>query len=86
MCSCGKEVSVIPGSLASGHTQSCGHKGYISRPVLKIEQFLEENKINYKREFSYDNLKSKKGVKLRFDFAIFSEEKEVKLLIEYNGL
>jgi len=48
----------------------------------RIEQFLISKNIRYKRQYSFGDLKYKKN--LKFDFAIFSEEK-LDFLIEFNG-
>jgi hypothetical protein len=49
-----------------------------------IQKLLEENNICFKREYSFNDLLSPKGKKLRFDFAIF-ENDELQLLIEFDG-
>jgi hypothetical protein len=49
---------------------------------VNIENFLSDNKVIYKTEFVFDNLKYK--YPLRFDFAIL-ENNDVRYLIEYNG-
>jgi len=48
----------------------------------KIEQFLILKKLKYKKQYMFEDLKYKKN--LKFDFAIFSEEK-LNFLIEFNG-
>jgi len=51
---------------------------------IKIEKLLEENKIIFKKQYSFDDLVFKK--KLKFDFAIFDKFDNLKTLIEYNGI
>ena len=54
-----------------------------SNGELKIESFLKKNSINYISQFSFSDLKDKK--ELKFDFAIFGINNDLKYLIEYNG-
>ena len=54
-----------------------------SKGELKISEWLYKNNINYKEEYTFDDLKDIK--KLRFDFAIFNDNGEVKMLIEFDG-
>lgn len=81
LCDCGKVVNVKTINLRSGDAQSCGCTR--SHGETKIEQFLNNNFIKYKREYSFNDLKDKR--KLRFDFAIFDKSNELKFLIEYQG-
>lgn len=82
-CDCGAISLVMPGHLKNGHTQSCGCIS--SRGEEKIAELLNINKIQFQKEYSFQDLISEKGKCLRFDFAIFQNEK-IKYLIEYNGL
>jgi hypothetical protein len=61
-------VSVFSSNLTRLHTTSCGCS---SRSIGEenIEKLLKENNITYAREYSFEDLVSKK--RLRFDFAIF---------------
>lgn len=78
---CGGTKEVPIGYLTSGSTTSCGC--LVSKGEQKIKQVLDENKINYKREFSFDELYD--ILPLRFDFAIFDVNNNLISLIEYNG-
>ena len=53
----------------------------------KIAMLLEQGDIYYIPEYSFPDLKSDKGVLLRFDFAIFEspEDSKPKFLVEYQG-
>ena len=53
----------------------------------KIAMLLEQGDIYYEQEYSFPDLKSDRGVHLRFDFAIFESPDAVrpKFLIEYQG-
>lgn len=62
----------------------------MSNGERKIAALLDSGDILYKQEFSFENLKSDRGVPLRFDFAIFEdipsyEANKVKALIEFQG-
>lgn len=48
-----------------------------------VAQWLKENGFEYIQEYTFDDCVHKN--KLRFDFAVVDDQKEVKLLIEYNG-
>lgn len=56
-----------------------------SRGERKIIKFLQDNNINYKKEFSFEDCRSLKNFPLRFDFAIF-QNKKLLFLIEFNGV
>lgn len=80
-CECGNAVIVSGQHLRSGHTTSCGCS--LSKGELKIIEILKNQKISFKTQFSFDNLKGD-NKKLRFDFAII-KDKELICLIEYQG-
>lgn len=80
---CGSETDVIHSYLTSGDVKSCGCIKN-SYGELKIKQILEENNIDFIKEYSFDDCRSSQGVKLRFDFAIF-KNKELYCLIEFQG-
>lgn len=80
---CGGEIDVIHSYLTSGDVKSCGciKRSYGEE---KIAQILKENNVNFKSEYVFDDLKSKQGIHLRFDFAIFKES-QLYCLIEFQG-
>ena len=82
LCECGQETIVQNYRLKSGHTQSCGCLR--SKGELEIAMLLSKNKYSYAREYSFPDLNSSKNYPLRFDFAIFDNEKLVRL-IEFDG-
>lgn len=53
----------------------------------KIKMLLESGDIDFIQEFSFPDLKSDRGVALRFDFAVFHDPEceDIAFLIEYNG-
>lgn len=66
-----------------------GNGGIIGQNISKeaniIAGLLRKNKINFSVEKTFDDLKSHKGKLLRFDFAIYDEENNLKCLIEYDS-
>ena len=54
-----------------------------SKGETKIEQWLINNNIKYKTQYTFDDCKHTR--KLRFDFAILNKNDEVKMLIEFDG-
>ena len=56
-----------------------------SRGEIKIEEILKESGLDFKMEYIFPELKSPNGRPLRFDFAIFNDNGEVKMLIEFDG-
>lgn len=81
-CECGQESIVQNHHLKNGHTQSCGCLK--SKGELEIATLLSKHKYSYAREYSFPDLNSSKNYPLRFDFAIFEDEKLVRL-IEFDG-
>jgi len=84
-CDCGNLHTVKAGDLGK-NTKSCGcllkTKSYNS---LKIEKYLMEHNIIFKKEYTFSELCSLKGRPLRFDYAVFDKDNNLKFLIEYNG-
>lgn len=77
---CGNIISVIPDGIArSPHCPYCNQ----SKGERKVEDYLKEHGYLYQKEFSFDDLKSKNHVALRYDFAVAVSNK--LLLIEYDG-
>ena len=56
-----------------------------SRGEMKIHEILEESGLNYKMEYSFNDLKSTSGKPLRFDFVIFDDDGFIDFIIEYQG-
>ena len=56
-----------------------------SKACKKIEKYLINKNIQFEKEYKFDDLTSDKNYYLRFDFAIFKNNK-LFLLIEYDGL
>jgi hypothetical protein len=65
--------------LRGGGCQKCK----ISKGESLIEKYLILNSINYETQFKFNDLRYKK--ELKFDFAIYDSNKNIKFLLEYNG-
>lgn len=78
-CDCGNQKIIESRNLRSGFTQSCGCLKQ-SHGELLIEQLLAQNHILFQKEY----LIKIKNKNLRFDFAIFNNEK-LQYLIEFDG-
>jgi hypothetical protein len=82
-CECGNKVIVNSIELKNGDTLSCGClRSSFGEKI--IENLLKENNIVYQKEYSFSNLVSENNIPLRFDFAIFNNNK-IQILIEYDG-
>ena len=56
-----------------------------SKGEKKIRKFLLKNNINFKPQFWFSDLKGYKGWVLKFDFAVFDNDDNLKSLIEFDG-
>ena len=83
-CKCGNEIKVVATHLISRHVLSCGCI-HSSLGEQIIEEILKDNDIQYIKEYSFKDLISEKGGLYRFDFAIFENDKLIKL-IEFDGI
>ena len=52
----------------------------------RVRLSLDNGNIKYKQEYSFDDLTGIGGNPLRFDFAIFDNADNLKLLVEYDGI
>ncbi len=84
-CGCQRTDVIVPSRrLISGNTMSCGKKNR-SHGEIKISNILQEYNIDFKTEYSFNDLCScASDKKLRFDFAIFKQN-QLNCLIEFEG-
>lgn len=82
-CECGAEINVSAHTLKLGKINSCGCIKSLGE--RKIKEILTALKYDFTTEFSFSDLFSPKNKLLRFDFAIFNNEKNILCLIEYQG-
>lgn len=85
-CKCGYCNNIfyeLPARILNNHVRSCGCLVSSSNEDF-IDSILSNNKIDYIRQFTFDDCKSELNYKLRFDFAIMKNG-EVFCLLEYDG-
>lgn len=82
-CECGMTKEVSAHDLKSGKISSCGC--IVSKGEYEISKILFNKNIKYKKQYTFLDLKSSKGRCLRFDFAVFDDDKLI-FLIEYQGI
>lgn len=80
-CDCGNETIVMAASLKQGLTQSCGC--IRSAGEMVIAKYLKEQNIKFQQEFRFEDCRDDRP--LPFDFCIFDDNGNIKLLIEVNG-
>lgn len=83
-CDCGNLKIVNSVELKKGDTLSCGCLKS-SYGEIRIENILKENNIIFEKEYIFTDLVSENNIPLRFDFAIFNNDKTLSHLIEYDG-
>ena len=81
-CDCGNKITVKGDVLRQNHQQSCGCIN--SKTELLIVEILRSNNILYVQQYSFNDLLSESGNKLRFDFGIIKNN-QLYYLIEYDG-
>ena len=81
-CTCGKTIVATGTALRAGLSRSCGC--VISWGENLIKDILDANKISYKRQYSFKDLRGPKNGLLKFDFAVISNN-ELQYLIEFQG-
>ena len=57
-----------------------------SRGEIKIEEILQQAGLPFEEEYIFPELVSSSGRPLRFDFAVFDDDGDIDLLIEYQGI
>lgn len=85
VCDCGNQNFIAMGnSLNSGLTLSCG---CLTRSIGEenIEHILKDNKMNFKSEYVFLDLRSDRDGYLRYDFAILDKNEVPIRLIEFDG-
>lgn len=80
-CDCGNQTEVMSAALRNG-TSSCGC--IVSMGENLISSILRDNRVDFKKQYSFDDLYTTKQRKLYFDFGILNNG-ELQCLIEYQG-
>ena len=82
-CDCGSlPIEVRNNELQSGWKKSCGCLS--SYGEFRIKQILQENNVNFAQQYSFSDLRTEANGVLKFDFAIFKDNK-LSYLIEFDG-
>jgi hypothetical protein len=82
-CECGTEREVNRYSLVTNKSMSCGCLQ--SKGEYSIKQYLQDRQIIFETQYSFDDCRSPKNRKLKFDFAVFDDEGHLELIIEFQG-
>lgn len=82
-CECGNFKIIRGHDLVEGSVISCGCLN--SKGEYETTQRLLQYNFSFKTQYSFDDLKSEKGRKLRFDYAIFNSDDTLNCLIEFQG-
>lgn len=83
-CDCGNYKKISANHLTQGKTTSCGCQlGTISKGEQEIIDILNKNKVSFKTEVTFPNLKAINL--LRFDFGIIDSDGNILRLIEFDG-
>lgn len=83
-CECGNKTVVKGIDLSYGRTKSCGC--LVSYAERVITELLTENNIEFVSQFTFPDLLSDKGRRLRFDFAVLDNRRKLLFLLEYQGI
>ena len=83
LCDCGGITTVSANNLRNGITNSCGCLK--SKGEMLINKWLQDHNINFKTQYSIEEIILESGRHPLFDFAIFNKNNKLLCLIEYNG-
>lgn len=81
--SCGHVYSTRPDNFLRGHGCPVCNKSS-SKGEISLESNLKKRNINYIHGYKFEDLKYKRT--LEFDFAVFDDDDNIKLLIEFDGI
>lgn len=84
LCKCGNHIAARSDALLNGRTHSCGCSNQ-SLACQNIASMLSDNGVRFSKEVCFGDLKSPKGVSLRYDFAIHDKNGCIVRLVEYDG-
>lgn len=84
LCECGNIFETTLENFLSGKKRCGICNKSISNFEYSVSKLLEYNNINYKKEYSFEDCRNVN--KLRFDFAIFDNDNNLKCLIELDGM
>ena len=79
---CGNTFTTRGSSIRAGYVKSCGCVHSLGEQ--NITKLFLENNIEFSTQYTFPDLIGVNGGKLRFDFAVFKDQK-LSHLLEYNG-
>lgn len=86
-CKCGNTFETLFCIFRDYDVHSCKicreKEKSISKGEVKIEKWLVNNNIKYKKQYTFEDCRHDR--KLKFDFAILNKDNNVKMLIEFDG-
>ena len=82
-CECGNFKIIRGHDLVRGSVTSCGCLN--SRGEYETTQKLIQLGVVFKTQYSFEDLKSEKERRLRFDYAVFNSDGSLNCLIEFQG-
>lgn len=82
-CDCGATTYVATSNLISGKIRGCGCTKSFSEK--RISEILTDNKIKFRTQYTFDDLRTPRNGAPRFDFALFDKNDTLLALLEYQG-
>lgn len=79
---CNHKWMITPGKFLQGRRCPVCND---SKGEQLIREYLQNKKIIFLQEYTFSDLLSDKDNPLRFDFAVFNKNNDLKFLIEYDG-
>lgn len=83
LCDCGSKTVVTGGKLVFGWTQSCGCVSSFGE--LKIKEIFNNLGVLYKSNLTFSDCLGVTGKRLKFDFGVFDNNKNLRYVIEFDG-
>lgn len=80
---CNHQWRTKPANVLNGYGCPCCASSKGEKAIIK---YLTHNNVKYQKEYAFEDLKSKKGYKVRFDFGILNYKNEIVALVEYDGI
>lgn len=81
---CGEERECLYHHLMNGNVACECFKNHSTGETL-IKQYLEKHQYYFKTEYVFEELRGIGGGLLRYDFAIFDDNDNLKALVEFDG-
>ena len=82
-CECGNIITTSGKRLRAGRVRSCGC--LVSKGEEQVALLLQKAKLNFVRQYTFNDCLTENGFPCKFDFAIIENDK-LYYLIEYDGV